>query len=297
MKTKITFYLLMGMFLPISMHAQTILIQQPGPEAGKDAMIGNYFTYVDMNFGTLPELHAWAWTAEGINTDMRFLLQFDLSSIPEGSIINDAKLSLYHDTETWWGGGEHSGDNAAYFSRVTEPWDEMTVTWNNQPATTIVHRITLDESASPEQNYHINVKQLIQDMVNDPENSYGFYMQLIDEDPYNSLLFCSSDNATVSKRPKLRISYTTPARITAETNAVSVSPNPFVESFTVHFDGASENGYTFEMYNIAGEVMYRAEHIMSDHIVIERNNMPSGIYMYQVSNGNEVVHTGKMIAQ
>ena len=54
--------------------------------------------------------------------------QFDLSSIPAGSKVNWARLSLFKAY------GSNSGSNTALLRRVTSAWDPATVTWNTQPA-------------------------------------------------------------------------------------------------------------------------------------------------------------------
>ena len=59
---------------------------------------------------------------DGTVRTFRSLLQFDLSSIPQGSFVNWARLTLF--TEDAVGGGTF------LLRRVTSAWDETTVTWN-----------------------------------------------------------------------------------------------------------------------------------------------------------------------
>lgn len=277
-------------------QAQTILIQQPDAEIGKDAIIGNYVTYVDLNMGDVPEFHAWAWTAGGLNTDMRALIQFDLTSIPAGSIINDAKLSLFYDDSTWFGGGVHTGDNEAFVSRIIESWDENTVTWNSQPAVTEINRITLEPSASPTQNYQIKVKKLVQDMVDDPDNSFGFMLQLADETQYKSLLFCSSDNTDLTKHPKLRINYSEPMKIAnTNENKMMFSPNPFSESTTLYFENPFAEPFSLRLLDLQGKVVYQQENNSGSTITILKNNLPSGIYLWNLISSDNKVESGKVV--
>src|ERR1700733_14211752 len=53
---------------------------------------------------------------------IRSLLQFDLSSIPQGSFVNWARLSLFDPTSY--------GVTTILLRRVTSAWDPAKVTWN-----------------------------------------------------------------------------------------------------------------------------------------------------------------------
>jgi len=69
-------------------------------------------------------------------TNMRALFGFDLSSIPAGSTINSAVLKL--DYQDQFG---YPRDHRV--SRITGAWEEMTVNWANQPATTPINEIVV----------------------------------------------------------------------------------------------------------------------------------------------------------
>jgi hypothetical protein len=57
---------------------------------------------------------------------LRFLLQWNLDSIPDGVIINNATASIYQTFVT------PPGDTLSVQGQyVTQPWNESTVTWNN----------------------------------------------------------------------------------------------------------------------------------------------------------------------
>ena len=77
--------------------AQTTIVLQPGPADGKDAEIFSCVScgYAGNNYGTKRDLNAIAWTKNGNNSNVRSLIQFDLSGIPANAFINSATLSLY----------------------------------------------------------------------------------------------------------------------------------------------------------------------------------------------------------
>ena len=189
---------------------QTIL--QPDATTGKDATVisginvNNNYGYETVSYG--PK----AWTDNGSSFASRSLMQFDLTAIPANSIITSAYLSLYYDiwnNEPTAVQSTMSGSNAAWIERISGVWDENTVTWNTQPRTLDVNRAVIPMSMSSNQDYpDLDVTLLVQDMINEPANSYGFMLKLQDETPYRSLYFATSENANPDLRPKLIVEYT-----------------------------------------------------------------------------------------
>ena len=139
--------------------AQTTLALQPDGGGGKDAliyMLSNTGSVSDTNDGDCPSFEAVAWTWTGDPGVIRSLIEFDLSSIPSNAVIMDVRLSLYNDPTSSECGGQSlslSGPNVAVLQRVTSLWGESTVTWNNQPSTTILHQVTLHQSTNAFKDY------------------------------------------------------------------------------------------------------------------------------------------------
>ncbi len=216
MKKLITSVVLLLLFLTEA-KTQITLDLQPGADDGIDAEIFSCIPcgYHVRNFGKIGWFDAIAWTKDGHKSNVRSLLHFDLSSIPQGAQIISARLSLYfaydkEDELTHFNGQNycHTGSNAAVLQRIIEPWEEFKVTWKNQPKTTSYHQVVLPGSAYPTQDYpNINVRKLVQDMVNDPGKSFGFMLKLKKEKKYKKLLFASSDNRNDALWPRLQIRY------------------------------------------------------------------------------------------
>ncbi|MCX6233898.1 MAG: PKD domain-containing protein [Bacteroidetes bacterium] len=200
------------LYCKCTIFSQTIIILQPDAEEGKDAPISDYNP--NTNDGSRNELTALAWTQQGIPFLCRGVIEFDLTIIPEGSIITDALLSLFNNPESSSNNGEHSslsGSNACRILRITEEWDEFTVTWNNQPSVTTLHQVTLPQSIDPHQDYEdIDVTQLVIDMIDNSEVSHGFMIRLITEEYYRCMTFASSDYTDPDLYPKLAITFTAP---------------------------------------------------------------------------------------
>ncbi len=189
---------------------------QPGSE-GKDAtlvFINSQTTSKGAtntkNGGNDPELPAVAWTFDGSPGVFRALLEFDLSGIPVNATIVDAKLSLYACSNCSDLGHEAlNGEvNTGIIRRVTEAWDENTVTWNTQPAVIDVNQVALAASTSQMEDYtDIDVTALVQDIWADPSTGHGFMISLTDDAYYKRLTFMSSDNTSTTGHPKLVVVY------------------------------------------------------------------------------------------
>jgi len=180
------------------------LVLRPGPEEGYDAEIRTDFNYPIWDND---DFIANAWTAGGNSFIQRSLIKFDLSSLPPGSVITNARLSLFCNTST----GHHqlhSGENSSYLLRITSDWDQFQVTWDNQPNTTMENAVILPQSQSQTQDYpNIDVTDQISFFSQNPELNFGFMIQLVEEEQYRAMIFGSSNHLDPAKRPLLEIDY------------------------------------------------------------------------------------------
>ncbi len=200
------FTLLSFLLLAYSAFSQTTIVIQPDASSGKDAKV--FSLDPSQNFGTDADFIAATWTFSNQPGKLRSIIQFDLSAIPAGATVLDAKLSLFYNFVS--GSAGQAGNNASFLRRITDPWDENTVTWNTQPSTSNIHQVYLPKSTAPDQDYeNIKVAPLIKDMLADPSHSYGFMMMEEVEAVLSSMKFFSSDVSQASQRPKLEITYTT----------------------------------------------------------------------------------------
>jgi hypothetical protein len=175
-------------------------IFQPDSLAGKDAVVESILP--DMNFGDSSFLSVFAWTNDGLFNNARSLLKFDLSSISSVVKIKKATLSLYW--ISYENLREQTGENAFSIYRITSAWAEHSVTWNNQPDTTALHKVLVPQSTLTDQSYiNMDVTELVQDMIDNPSASFGLMCILDDEFPYKLVVFASSNHAESRKRPKL----------------------------------------------------------------------------------------------
>lgn len=199
-------------FVSLLSYGQLVSVHlKPGPAVGKDAFLASFGSNV--NYGNHPEFSAMGWTCSGSNCVSRGLLEFDLSSIPVGAVVQSASLNLYANTSPISGNGSSMfGSNASKLYRVTSNWSESSVTYNTQPTYDNNNSINLFTSTSTFQNYlAINVTSMVSDMVSNPLTNFGFLLKLNNEVPYASMIFASSDCSDSLLWPELNIEYSIPS--------------------------------------------------------------------------------------
>jgi len=183
-----------------------VLNIQPDATSGKDALFGSIVP--DNNYENSEDIHLYSWTHDGNLTVNRVVMDFDLSSIPSDAVIDGANLSLFFNVTSAYGSG-HVGETGFNIQRITSDWDESTVSWNTQPTSTSINQASVNDASQPDQSFpDIDITELIQDYISDPDNSYGMLLKFIEEVPYKILLLASSDHSNENYRPKLEVHYT-----------------------------------------------------------------------------------------
>jgi len=202
------------------------LYLRPGPADGKDVIIVNIDGLTNATFNhknNYAELAAARWTFNsegGGEGTIRSLIKFTgLSNVPSASIIDSAFLSLYGlpssniitPGDSYYPGSPYNsyGDNKGWLQKVTSDWTDNTVTWNTQPSITTTNQVEMAPSTS-QFNYsatHINVTNLVKDMVNSTGQNFGFMMRMQNETIYRNQGFGSSWNTDSTIRPRLQVYY------------------------------------------------------------------------------------------
>jgi hypothetical protein len=179
-------------------------IYQPDGINGKDAIVESIEP--DQKFGDSIHFAVFSWTNGGLFNNARALIEFDLSGIPPQTKILAAKLSFYWISYNNLTG--HTGYNEFSIYKITQAWNENTVTWNTQPSISNIDSVSVSKSILTTQSYpDIDVTKLVQDMINHPNTNYGFMLKLNEEFPYKLVIMASSDYPINSKRPKLVVYY------------------------------------------------------------------------------------------
>lgn len=208
MKKVLLFTVLFGMHLAALAQGpqETIIL-----DASKDAQIWSWDPDGVVDRGTTRrDIVAYEWTKNGVPTTKYGLIDFDLNQIPEGAKIISATLYLYHDPiSVDLGHSQLSGSNDGRIVRVTSDWTEA-VSWGGQPSYDQSGFVRIQASESETQDYEINLKPLVMESLRNPENSFGFAIQLNSTQHYRSLVFASSEHPYASLHPKLEVTYVNP---------------------------------------------------------------------------------------
>ena len=168
------------------------LVLQPGSE-GKDSQLTSHAP--TRNRGTRIFLtDNWGAVAT------RGIVEFEgLSGIPKGSRVDSAELQLYNSS------GNNPNDLWGIY-RCTAAWQEMVVTWSNQPghfATPYAKTIVNGRGY-----YKWDIKTLVQEWVAGTNPNYGFKIVREDEPGLGNYPYLdSSDHTTTDWRPKLTVDY------------------------------------------------------------------------------------------
>ncbi len=276
--------------------AQNTLVLQPDATEGKDAMIGHT---PSINFGNSPDLICNTWTCSGQLCVWRSLIEFDLTPIPTGAEIVDAKLYLFARTNTTQSGGNPTtgSNNKGWLRRLVEPWDEMSVTWNNQPSNTSVNQIEIPESTSNTQDYIIDVKQLVIDMLQD--GNYGFLLMQQDEiNFYKSLCFSSSDDPNSNRHPKLvitfKVSHTSNTAL-SEVSFIKAFHNYYSEKLIIETGNTSYESLNIKVYDLLGRIFIDTKST-NNRTEIDTSHLLAGAYLVRC-DANNASYITKFIRQ
>jgi len=76
----------------------------------------------------------------------------------------------------------------------------------------------------------------------------------------------------------------------------SLYPNPFTEQTTLSIDSKNLIEGSIQVYNSQGKLII-SETIKNNKAVINRAQMASGLYFYNITSNQKILHSGKLIAQ
>lgn len=181
--------------------------------ADEDATVDDYVP--NQNNPNEIEYCSGSWTIQGTPVIWRNLFRFPLNCIPANAIVEDARLSFYFATQNNFGDTAHSSlthSDESIIQRVTSPWTESSVTWNNQPSTTTTDEVVIPQSITGTDDYlNLDVTAMVQQMISNPTYNFGFMIKATNESPYARMFFASGDNPDSSKHPTLSITFTIPS--------------------------------------------------------------------------------------
>jgi len=79
--------------------------------------------------------------------------------------------------------------------------------------------------------------------------------------------------------------------------SIKIVPNPFVNSATLLIDYPTDKYCMVTVYDNVGKLVQTYPGVANSPIHIERNNLPDGIYYFQVHSESDFIGTGKFVLQ
>ncbi len=262
---------------------QTIIVDE-----GEDSFVWNLsrkiekFKNVETSvYGNRYFLDLSRWTWSGTSGERMSLIKFDIPEIRNAEIIS-AKLYLYgitinHPTYPF-AHSTLSSDNDFYIYRITSPWSQENVCWNNKPNFTKSNAILVKGSLIPNGNLeNIDVTNLVIDIYNDFENSYGFYLKIKNPERYREQVFASFENEDDNLHPVLEITY----------RGINKSKKKKKKKKT---SKEEQETYTIVIYDTEGNEVQRIKNIK-----IIKNKTKAGIFNFNIIKNKNIEASGKVI--
>jgi hypothetical protein len=82
--------------------------------------------------------------------------------------------------------------------------------------------------------------------------------------------------------------------ILESSNQTTIYPNPFSATTILHTDNILKNA-TLTVYNSYGQKIKQLNQLFGETIILQRDNLPSGVYFIQLSQDNKLISTEKMV--
>lgn len=277
-----------GQFRPINFGAPVTITLNPIADAGhrQDSPNNNYDTDNKFEIGKKP------------NKVRRGFYQFDLSSLPAGAIISDATFSIRRE----------GGDGATLslsVHRVTQPWTEGGLTWNNRQSLTpwgtpggdfnpTAWASTLADGTKTYKDF--GVASLVQAWANGTYPNYGLMVKQSDETALDKRHnYDTREQGDVNRKPKLVITYLTqfpcqdiPNRAPLANLDVATTPSDMPLTIPVLANDADPDGNPLTLASIIGPVTGGTATISGNNILFTPDGVFIGTtsFQYSVSDGS-----------
>jgi hypothetical protein len=199
---------------------------RPNENFGKAALFVGYHILGDDHFGA-----------------QRSLLRFDLSPIPEGAAILEARMQLYLSFATL----DDTEEMRIIARQLNSAWDEQFVTWNTEPEWGEVRAETF--VGTSQGWYEWDLTDLVSDWVSTAAINHGVELIGDEEIQQRERAFNSRETQT-DLYPRLLVRYT--EEVDTEPPVVTVNPLPEFSprNFTVSWSGTDPGGSGIAHYDV-----------------------------------------------
>ena len=79
--------------------------------------------------------------------------------------------------------------------------------------------------------------------------------------------------------------------------SISLHPNPFSEYCWLTFEKTEGSNYSLMLIDAQGRLMHSINNITTGKVKIERGNLASGLYFFQLHTGREIHAAGKLMIE
>ena len=224
---------------------------QPDAAAGKDAYVSS--AAADTNYGTATTMNA---GNTGGTQKRRSLVEFVVTTYA-GKTLLSANLGLYCSAES------SVTDYVVGAHEITAAWDELTVTWNNQPANDAVAEATVSITGTAAW-FTWDLTTLVQAWLDGASTNNGVKLVNASEATENSAkTFYSSDYSVtdLTKCPKLVLIFlplvnpTSPLGTVGAPGTVTDDVSPQLAWTYTAGDGPAQSQYQVQLYTSAGDLV------------------------------------------
>jgi hypothetical protein len=270
-------------------QSSNLISIRPGPENSQDADVWNIFP--DSVFDYVSHFDAVAWTYGGNYSVIRGFIKFDIPQLPPNSTLDSARLYLYYNPNSSNNGGLNAGANSFNIHEVNVPWNSSSITWNNQPSISSINSNYITGPGFNPLDLMLNVDASIQSWLNNPSANQGWRLSLDVESTFTTLLFSSSEDSIVVRRPMLNIWYNSVTSINQnidEINDISIFPNPTTRELNIETPNA--NFQSISIYNSLGELVNEISNEGKKLSTIDVSTFQNGSYYLKFKTTNSVYH-------
>lgn len=177
------------------------IILQPGPEMGKDTYVRSWPWYIHFNYGDEDRLFI-LWKHITYEDFAWCYLEFIELEPYTGSNYQCIKATL----SLFWYGGSSAPTPWLLVYRAAGPWEEDTITWDNQPDHAGDPCTYMGPIPQSPQWVDIDVTEIISGWFSGEYEHHGFVIKLVDTTSVCYESFYSSDNYH-DEKPKLYVEY------------------------------------------------------------------------------------------
>jgi len=85
--------------------------------------------------------------------------------------------------------------------------------------------------------------------------------------------------------------------IISDQNVFKLYPIPFTQTATLEFENSKNENCSLTIYNLLGEEVRSINDITADKVIIERQNLSTGLYFFRLATGSRTKAKGKFIIE